>query len=446
MKKLSALFVIVVCALLVEVGQGEEAVYFADAKLKLKVEAALGIIDPTPTQMLGLTSLGASQYGISDLTGLEYAVNLTGLYLFDNNISDITPLAGLTNLTGLYLYDNRISDITPLAGLTNLVGLYIYNNNISDITPLAGLTNLKGLSLFNNNISDITPVAGLTNLTALYIFDNNISDISPLANLTKLNYLWLFNNNISDITPLARLTNLITLELFGNNISDIQSLAGLINLKGLYLHNNHISDITSLASLKNLKGLGLSNNSISDISPLANLRNLNGLDLRQNPLNEQAYTLWIPQITANNPGISIHLWYDPYFPGTLVVVYPKGGEKLYGGTRKTITWESDGISQVEIKLSDDGGQTWTVIASAVPSVDGLNKLFWIVPQLKSAQCLIRVVKMSKADASDDSDAWFTINRCGISVYDGDLTGDCRVDMADSAIVASNWLKDGIEDE
>lgn len=446
MKKLSTLFVVVLCGFLAEVGRGEEAVYFADAKLKSKVEAALGITEPTPTQMLGLTSLGASQYGITDLTGLEYAVNLTGLYLFDNNISDITPLAGLTNLTGLYLYDNRITDITPLAGLTNLTGLYIYNNNISDITPLAGLTNLKGLSLFNNNISDIAPLAGLTNLTALYLFDNNISDITPLAGLTKLNYLWLFNNNVSDITPLASLTNLITLELFGNNISDITPLTGFVNLIGLYLHNNRISDITPLASLKNLKGLGLCNNSISDISPLANLRNLKGLDLRQNPLDEQAYTLWISQITANNPGISIHLWYDPYYPGTLAVTYPKGGEKLYGGTRKTIIWESDGITQVEIEFSDDGGQTWAVIASEVPSVDGSNEMFWIVPQLKSAQCLIRVVKTSDADVTADSDEWFTINRCSISVYEGDLTGDCRVDMADSAIVASNWLKDGIEDE
>ncbi|MBN2513768.1 MAG: leucine-rich repeat domain-containing protein, partial [Sedimentisphaerales bacterium] len=287
---------------------------------------------------------------------------------------------------------------------------------------------------------------GLTNLTALYLFDNNISDITPLAGLTKLNYLWLFNNNVSDITPLASLTNLITLELFGNNISDITPLTGFVNLIGLYLHNNRISDITPLASLKNLKGLGLCNNSISDISPLANLRNLKGLDLRQNPLDEQAYTLWISQITANNPGISIHLWYDPYYPGTLAVTYPKGGEKLYGGTRKTIIWESDGITQVEIEFSDDGGQTWAVIASEVPSVDGSNEMFWIVPQLKSAQCLIRVVKTSDADVTADSDEWFTINRCSISVYEGDLTGDCRVDMADSAIVASNWLKNGIEDE
>ena len=43
---------------------GEEPVYFADANLKVHVEANLGISDPTPTDMLGLTSLTCRSKGI----------------------------------------------------------------------------------------------------------------------------------------------------------------------------------------------------------------------------------------------------------------------------------------------------------------------------------------------------------------------------------------------
>jgi len=85
----------------------EEPVYFA-------VEQTLGVTDPTASDMLGLTNLYASWRGISDLTGLEYATNLTWLDLNHNQISDLSPLAGLTNLTQLGLWSNQISDLSPL--------------------------------------------------------------------------------------------------------------------------------------------------------------------------------------------------------------------------------------------------------------------------------------------------------------------------------------------
>jgi len=98
----------------------ESPVHFDDIALKAAVEEALGITDPTPTNMLGLTVLDAKERGIVDLTGLEYATNLTWLELHINQISDISAVAGLTNLTNLYLHDCQISDISAIAGLTQI--------------------------------------------------------------------------------------------------------------------------------------------------------------------------------------------------------------------------------------------------------------------------------------------------------------------------------------
>ena len=72
-----------------------------DANLRAAVRAALGIapnLRITIDAMRSLTTLNAVQLGIADLTGLEYATNLTHLYLRHNLISDINPLAHLTNL------------------------------------------------------------------------------------------------------------------------------------------------------------------------------------------------------------------------------------------------------------------------------------------------------------------------------------------------------------
>ena len=177
-----------------KVSSSSPAVTIPDANLRAAIEAALSKASGTPItkyEMKTLTRLtaGAGVEGsaeIRDLTGLEFATNLTNLWLWFNDIPDISVLAGLTNLTTLYLGDSNITDISVLAGLTNLTTLYLSGNNITDISALAGLTNLTTLDLVRNNITDISALVGLTNLTTLDLLDNNIRDISPLAANTGL--------------------------------------------------------------------------------------------------------------------------------------------------------------------------------------------------------------------------------------------------------------------
>ena len=83
-----------------------------DANLRVKLEQALGknADDPiTDLELAGLSGqLNATGADISDLTGLEYCINLTGLILGGNQISDISPLANLTSLTQLWLKGKSI--------------------------------------------------------------------------------------------------------------------------------------------------------------------------------------------------------------------------------------------------------------------------------------------------------------------------------------------------
>ena len=207
-----------------------QTVDIPDPILRDYIERVLGKAAGAPitvTEMATLTSITIyeQERGVSDLTGLDHAINLMELHLYDSHsISDISPITGLTNLTSLGLGHNQISDISPIAGLTNLTSLGLAGNRISDISSVAGLTNLTELDLGGNSISDISPLAGLTNLTELDLGDNFISDISFVAGLTNLTRLRLDNNFILDISVLAGLINLESLDLGYNLMFDLSPL------------------------------------------------------------------------------------------------------------------------------------------------------------------------------------------------------------------------------
>ena len=260
----------------------------------------------TSTDMESLTSLTVFHGGITNLSGLEWAINLTGLYLPGNSISDLSPLAGLSTLTDLNLGDNLITEGSALLGLTNLAGLWLYGNPIGSLTGLTNMNGLTSLTLYNNGLADIAPLArltnlsylelrwnpltnaepvlaGLTNLTTLHLGGTSISNVSFLQNLTRLNFLNLDHNGISDLSPLTVLPNLNGLDLSYNPLTNFDQLSAFTKLTSLYLSGTSISNVTALQSLTQLTTLMLYSNLVSDLSPLAGLTNLSDLGLSWNP-------------------------------------------------------------------------------------------------------------------------------------------------------------------
>ena len=299
------LFALTLAAVLSSLARAQAPVYFADARLKAAVEEALWITDPTPSDMLGLITLNASWEGITDLTGLGYAQNLQTLHVNNNDITNISVVASLVNLCLLDVHDNRITDISVVSNLPYLNELLIRGNNIADISAVSGLTGLRTLHASMNRISNLTPLAGLVSLQSLNLEDNQVGNLSALSSLHNLGRVVLRDNQISDISPLGGVSSISFLDLHGNQISDVSALAGLTMLRGLHLSHNHISDISALAGLSNLRFLALYDNQIQDISALAGLTSLTDLNLSGNPLNPDAYAIYIPQIIANNPGLSL---------------------------------------------------------------------------------------------------------------------------------------------
>ena len=171
-------------------------VHVPDTNLRAAFEFIFGKTRGSPIhafEMESLTSLYIRNYQIRDLTGFEFATNLTVL-----NLGSVQSGTTFSN-------SNSLADLTPLAGMTKLETLDLDTASITDLSGLEGLTSLKTLSLTVNSVTDISALAGLTNLTHLYLGGNTITDVSPLSELTNLTILYLWDNPIEDTSPLCTL-------------------------------------------------------------------------------------------------------------------------------------------------------------------------------------------------------------------------------------------------
>ena len=132
-----------------KMGFAQQPVEFHDANLKAAVETELGIMDPTPADILSLIDLNARQSAITNLSGLEFALNLRSLWLGRNHISDIYVLSGLVHLEHLELSDNRLDDedIAALSDLRYLVHLDLTGNAITDVSIVSEMRFLRTLWL-----------------------------------------------------------------------------------------------------------------------------------------------------------------------------------------------------------------------------------------------------------------------------------------------------------
>ena len=256
-----------------------QPVNIPDANLRTAIEDALhkpAGAKITNADMATLTSLEPGWGDIRELTGLEFATNLT--YVASCPQPDIESIAPRRiNKTAIPIY-RRKQDNRPIASC--------------EINKSEGTESPR-----KRNIRPLTPCR-IKNLRFLGISDCKVSDLSPLTELTNLEHLNIQGSQLSDLSPLAGLTNLAFLSINDSRVSDLTPLAGLTNLRHLGLYGNKISDLSALAGLTNLEMLGLDINRVSDLSPLVRLTNLSEINVRSNPLNPKTIAVDVPVLEA----------------------------------------------------------------------------------------------------------------------------------------------------
>jgi len=173
-----------------------------------------------------LEKLTLNKCGLTVLTGLENATNLTYLDLSSNSIVDITPITGLTKLTELNLNGNSLSSLEGISGLTSLTVLNASNNVLTSLEDITGCISLTKLNVSNNKLTSI----------------DSVTQIQGLANLN------FANNDVTTLPQWDKSCKLVTIDGSYNDITSVEPLSGLENLNNVYMDYNE--NLESIACLK----------------------------------------------------------------------------------------------------------------------------------------------------------------------------------------------------
>lgn len=231
-----------------------------------------------------LTTLSASGNGIGDISTLA-GLKLQYLTLADNQIGSLAPLTGNEDLRELDVAGNRIGDLSPLAECTQLRELNISGNQVGDLTPLGGMTKLYFLNANNNRITSLAPLAGCEKLDILEVNQNQLTSLDGLEYALDLHRIEAAHNQLTGIDGLINCTVLTWVNLTGNDISDISLLQkSAATLERVYLAGNELESIAALEGTEALQYLNLDGNRIGSLEPLARSTALIGLSAAGNLL------------------------------------------------------------------------------------------------------------------------------------------------------------------
>lgn len=88
--------------------------------------------------------------------------------------------------------------------------------------------------------------------------------------------------------------------------------------------------------------------------------------------------------------------FQAYLPDVAAVTLtsPNGGEAWEEGTQHVITWNSTGVSNVDIDYSTNNGSTWTSVTTNYPAAGGTYT--WTLPDTPSDQCLVKITDASNS--------------------------------------------------
>ncbi|BFT74523.1 leucine-rich repeat domain-containing protein [Paenibacillus sp. P36] len=262
MKRWKSVCFLLVCSVLVgltnEAYASGKTVSFVDVSLEAAVRDKLNKSagDITDDDMQGLTDLDASNRGIKDISGIEYAIHLKSLNLSGNEIKDAAKIGSLTDVETLILNNNQIANMDAFSKLVGLKSLWLMNNHITGLNGVSALSHLEHLYLANNQIDSLAGLEALLQLKELNLAGNQIHELSPLTALDKLESLNVEDNQITDISGMESLGQLQWLSLAYNPVTHLSPVGELAQLQYINQRGFAVSS-DSNELLKRMKNQGV---------------------------------------------------------------------------------------------------------------------------------------------------------------------------------------------
>jgi hypothetical protein len=297
-------------------------VIFPDLHLETIVRSRLhkssGVI--TRCDLLQIDYLVIDDPAVTNLTGLEWASELTSLVLGDLHLQNFSPIFSLTNLISVLAYNTPftnlnvftnlkagstlslsecgVQDISALERLTNVATVVLFNNPVTNYASLAQATHLKGvnISFTENPIADLSIFLSFQSLTNLGISSSAVTDISPLLEMQNLKKLTLYDNPVTNYFLIGNLTNLESVAFNGTLITNLDFLAPLVHLRELELNPLGTSNLNIIGTFTNLESLGLFGIPLTNTSFFSNLTQIGYLQLQDNSLRDISFVQQLPKL------------------------------------------------------------------------------------------------------------------------------------------------------
>ena len=189
-----------------------------------------GTVSLTPENLAAIenvTSLDVSEKSLSDLSGIEYFVNLISLDCKKNNLTSL-DVSNLTKLTVLTCNENQLTKL-DVSSLTKLSNLNCQNNQLTtlDVSQNAALWDLR---CSNNQLTELN-VSNNPGLRILYCTDNLLTALDIEKN-TSLSTLYCNNNQLAGLSVSGN-TALTKLHCHANRMSEL-NVTNNLKLKTLY--------------------------------------------------------------------------------------------------------------------------------------------------------------------------------------------------------------------
>jgi uncharacterized repeat protein (TIGR01451 family) len=279
------------------------------------------------SQIVNAMSLDVTNSNISNLSGIEYFMNLQTLNCGANPLSSLPALPN--SLTTLWCFNSQLSSLPVLPN--SLASLNCYDNQLSSLPVLpnsltqldCGSNQLISLPSLPNTLTSLN--CGFNQLSSLPSLPNTLTDLECYSN--QLSSLPAFpnslivlrcNNNLlsslpalpNSLTELACNNNqlsslpvmpnsLTQLFCYDNQLSSLPTLSN--SLTTLWCYNNLLSSLTALPNT--LTSLWCYNNLLSSLPPLPN--SINSLNCSMNQLSSlSAVPNTMSEFRINNNNIS----------------------------------------------------------------------------------------------------------------------------------------------
>lgn len=269
----------------------EDPVVFVDPAFKTLVEDALGVTDPTPTDMLDLTRLYANGVtSVYDVNGIGYAHNLRSLSLPDNQLTTLpSEIGNLTQLSSLYLPGNKITSLPPeIRNLSRLSELFLDGNQLTTLPPEFGnLEQLDRLYLSNNLLTTLPQEFGnLSHLDELYLDGNQFTSFP--SSVLSIPFIWTLSikdNPLGSLPPeIGNMSSVMQLDLSNTQLTSLPPEFSKIDVYDLFLRGNQFQTFPPALLSMHMPTLDLSENQISYLPAEIEDQNVGVLLLSSNQL------------------------------------------------------------------------------------------------------------------------------------------------------------------